>query len=425
MEDSFRVRVDKIFGSLASSSSSSSTSQPVNNSLWCLNDDEVEKIEWNRQKDSPDEPDSTPYPSSFDGFFADESFRNKNIAIASASQSQGEDFRKQLETDLQDLDDGDEDEDEDEDEDGKPSRGGSAAFNRFAKPDDHDDEEWDIRSHIGKDCTLDYEEEEDEYDKVAVGREKAGERLYMKAVRDDEGFEVPNSFSGGFRDPRANHLAAKLRLKQDAQAVGAAESKDVDAPPKSILKRKEREMGSSKSQKRVRFDSTCKTESAEESKDVAMEEAIMGKEWSSGVPDYIRNPSRYTHYTFDTINEMDEASNRQAYMDFLNLVRKSEEDASARQEVLPKSVTFTPRRKAVEGDALVRSNQEQGSVDNHHKKAAFPVGIAAGDSVQSEACAMEVEEEEEPTKIAQVKSSGSGRQYRVRRSPLDLDECVT
>ncbi|EPS68847.1 hypothetical protein M569_05921, partial [Genlisea aurea] len=75
------------------------------------------------------------------------------------------------------------------------------------------DEYFDVKSNIGRDCTLDYEEEEDEYDKVAVGTAESGDRLYMSFPAVDDGVEVngygelPTTFDSASRDPRANHAA--------------------------------------------------------------------------------------------------------------------------------------------------------------------------------------------------------------------------
>ncbi|KAJ6390114.1 hypothetical protein OIU77_024349 [Salix suchowensis] len=186
MEDSFRARVEKAFGSLPSSiiqtqqpssSSSSSLSSP-----WCLTDEEIQRNQWIRdRKEESHETETQPQPY-FD-----------------PDKPHDVDFESdEIERDLDDLDDGEED---------------SRALK--LKPEDYNDEEWDIKKSIGLDCTLDYEEEEDHYDKVAVGREKAGdERLYVTAMDDygidiDSGNEIPNSFEDVARDPRANHLAAK------------------------------------------------------------------------------------------------------------------------------------------------------------------------------------------------------------------------
>lgn len=110
MDESFRVRVDKVFGSLTETSNLSS--------LWCLTDDEIEKREWNRDTPSRElvDFDSKPCPPHIDGFFS--------------KSPQTLDFPKQLQSDLEQLGDGQE-------------------------PDD--DNELDIRSGIGLDCTLDYE----------------------------------------------------------------------------------------------------------------------------------------------------------------------------------------------------------------------------------------------------------------------------
>lgn len=97
MEDSFRVRVEKAFGSLPIPSSAS---------LWSLSEDEIN----NKPKPKPEpEPETETYPTS-----------------------------SGLEPDL--------DNDLDEDEIPAPS-----------KPSDYDDEQWQVKSGIGLDCTLDFE----------------------------------------------------------------------------------------------------------------------------------------------------------------------------------------------------------------------------------------------------------------------------
>lgn len=122
MEDSFRVRLDRAFGSLPIPSSSS---------LWSLTHDEINPKPTTNPTHQPEpepEPESKPY--SWSG------------AATSSSSSR---FQNKLEKDLEDLDD-----DDDDDEDDNEPRGPS-------KPDDYDDEQWQIRSGIGRDCTLDFE----------------------------------------------------------------------------------------------------------------------------------------------------------------------------------------------------------------------------------------------------------------------------
>lgn len=99
MEDSFRVRVEKAFGSLPIPSSAS---------LWSLTEDEIN----NPPKPKPEhQPKPKPYPSS-------------------SSSS----LDPHLENDLQ------------QDQNAGPS-----------KPPDYNDEQWQIKSGIGLDCTLDFE----------------------------------------------------------------------------------------------------------------------------------------------------------------------------------------------------------------------------------------------------------------------------
>jgi hypothetical protein len=121
MDDSFRVRVEKVFGSLAPSKSPVLQSSP-----WSLTDDEVERREWRRGTDTSDR-DETPCSSSFDEFF-------KKDEKASWRK-----LRRARQEDLHDLDDGNEQSDR--------SFGGK----------DGERDTWEIRSWIGLDSTLDRE----------------------------------------------------------------------------------------------------------------------------------------------------------------------------------------------------------------------------------------------------------------------------
>lgn len=123
MEDNFKVRVDKVFGSLSSSST------PNPSSLWSLTDDEIERNEWNRDNGEAE-------PDTF---------------LANRLKNKSDDFR--AEKDLLDLDDDKEDDDEDQTQ-ARDSRGSSS---HSLRGDDFNDEEWEIKSNIGADCTLDYE----------------------------------------------------------------------------------------------------------------------------------------------------------------------------------------------------------------------------------------------------------------------------
>ncbi|KAK4783448.1 hypothetical protein SAY86_007822 [Trapa natans] len=415
MEDTFKVRVDRIFGSLNASSVASASSDSSLRSHRSLTDDEIERKEWNRDKGSL-EPECRP-----------------NGSRITEEPSHG---LRELENDLDDLGDGLE---EDEEEPASPS----------GKPDDYNDDEWEIKSSIGRDCTLDYEEEEDVYDKVAVGREKAGERLYMKDFCDygreiDSGNGLPFSFGNADRDLRANHMAAEVRLKEDAEAdrekgtltvlEGRSNSasrswikpSEDDRNLKSILKRKDGQMGS-KPRKRVRFNALCIAEAPAMAEDTQMEtrgaaasrEApVPSQKFSSAVPDYICNPSRYTHYTLDSSGDMDEQANRQAYMDMLNILKRSQnpEDETPRER--PSSVIFVPRKRR-KGDASNGNYADSQvkvkvveEVPNHRK--GLPVGIAIEDDHESGACAMEEDDEIAPAVNVGSSSRKAGRHYRVK-----------
>ncbi|KAL3526247.1 hypothetical protein ACH5RR_010903 [Cinchona calisaya] len=429
MEDTFRVRVDKVFGSLTSSSSSDIFTPSSSSSLWSLSNEEIERKEWKRH--SP--PDQQPTPL-------------------------------QLHSDLQELND-----------------------QQITQEQD-----WDIRSTIGLDCTLDFEEEEDEHDKVATGREEAGALLYMCDIVDygigvNAHNELPSSFAEATRDPRANHMAAKLRLREDAETAGNfdtlklseiyapsltnAQSNVVDDTiiPKPILKKREKPMDE-KSPKRVRFhkqslgpkDSSTGSCSVEETSTVGAfdlpdslssgieakaadqdsslpqksssnEESAVLEDSSSlpkvctSVPDYLRNPTRYTRYNLDSSNDMDDESNRKAYMEFLNQLKKPRtadlqlDDSSVSFQ---HSLTFTPKKKRHDS-SLVKDNefkQYQGEIS---KEKPFPVGIAAGDAQaqDGEVCAME---EDAVETVVGKYSHKPGRQYRTRsKTDMDSDDHET
>lgn len=132
MEDSFSVRVDKTFGFLAGSSASVTSSSL--SSLWSLTGEEIEKREWNRDKGSP-EPELELRPCK-DDFFGTE-----------------------LEKDLLDLDDDDDVEEEHEGVEEQQQLRNSSTQSAKPKPmpDDYNEEQWEIKSSIGLDCTLDHE----------------------------------------------------------------------------------------------------------------------------------------------------------------------------------------------------------------------------------------------------------------------------
>jgi hypothetical protein len=91
MEESFKVRVDKIFGSLASSSSETTETTPPS-SLWSLTDEEIERREWVRDKTIPE--------SELEPVFG-------NHGKGSEKEISPVDLRDELEKDLEDLEEDD------------------------------------------------------------------------------------------------------------------------------------------------------------------------------------------------------------------------------------------------------------------------------------------------------------------------------
>ncbi|KAM7484004.1 hypothetical protein LguiA_000013 [Lonicera macranthoides] len=379
VHESFKARVDKIFGSLTSSSKSSSLSSS-SSSPWSLTDGEVEKREWSRRdKVEPNRDDETPCSSSFDVLF----FKNKkNLRRRRRNKSPST-------TLLDDLEDP-----KDDDDDGSAN------------------DEWEIRSSIGLDCTLDYEEEEDEYDKLAEGRENAGDRLYMKNVTDHGPYlnshnVLPTSIHVVCRDPRANRYAGKIRLKKDeVAATGKLDSDQTgdkfksdtredphimasedSVQPKSILKRKENAT-TAKSSKRVKFDPDCKEDDCEEASEkyngsltASVNDSSVAKN-APRVPDYLLNPSKYVCYSFDSTTDIDEKS---------IMLEQKLDDASSIDT--PISVVFIPRKKTSEAKAAicnseVKQNHGDGSKQSS-TQASSALGIAAGDVQQNEIGLME------------------------------------
>lgn len=293
-------------------------------------------------------------------------------------------------------------------------------------------------------------EEEDEIDKVATGRENAGERLYMGEVTNHGPYlnshnVLPTSACNTTKDPRANHLAARMRLKEDdseaqksdsnstsdlgVAGVGAKQSTDDQLNLKPILKRKDR-VAESKSRKRVRFDPGCinnSEEMPEHIQDSSAGDSSMDTNGESitsrKVPDYILNPSKYTCYSLDSSNEVNDESNRRACLDFLKLVRGSK---SAEQEDtpvdLPKSVTFVPRKKSsdskpMDGISEVKEKREEDIKQQLLNRSGGPVGLAA-EEAQEETSDMD-EDTPQTTTNNSFSSQKPSRRYRTKSNSED------
>lgn len=303
------------------------------------------------------------------------------------------------------------------------------------------------------------QEEEDEFDKVAVGAGETGDRVYMRNVKyadyqidDVSGCgELPSSLQVTVKDPRANHSAAKLRLREDAVAAGDLDAlqlsessmvTNLDAQdiqkeqleidnPKPILKKREN-LIDAKTPKRVRFmvDSESSTHEDQQSSgasDMASEpnatNALSVSEQTSdpskysGVPDHVRNPSKYTHYTFDSSDDMDDELNREACVNLFHDLRRRSADTLMEETPaeLPKSIVFTPKKKP-EHESTMKTENELKTREDQDKKR-WSVEITAEDAEESEISAME---EDGLSPDVDRGSRKPGRQYRTKAND-DID----
>ncbi|KAK1281469.1 hypothetical protein QJS10_CPB22g00481 [Acorus calamus] len=313
MDDSFKARVDRLFGSKLFEAVPKSAF-PV--SSWSVSDGEVERNEWDREsKREGSDREETPLSSSFDGPC----------------------WRQRKKREFEDVD-----------EIGSDDEGGGGAGGGGDGPvGEEEREEWEIRSSVGLDSTLDHEDEEDEFDKFAFCKEEVSDRVYMSDIKDQGAFLnfhniISDPYNDGCdevqhnKDPRADLSAAKARLKEDKDGPRSSGPHTINSQAramengmnlKSILKRKEGPMLESKTNKRVRFDKTSEDDQKQESEQahdsflVTESMEATPKEDARVVPDYIRNPSKYTHYTFDSVEEDDELSNLHAFDVFRNMLK--------------------------------------------------------------------------------------------------------
>ncbi|KAK8938013.1 hypothetical protein KSP40_PGU017476 [Platanthera guangdongensis] len=516
MEDSFELRVKRLFGSQLFQSVPGSS---FPSSSWSVVDGEVERREWNRERGLG--PDRSEDPCSSD--FADGGCFSKKRRSRRSSTGDFELDFDELDDDI-DAAEGRRDDDEEEEEDGRG--------------EEVDGDVTEIRSSIGLDPTLDnekiwkqptrstagrspsvygcrhkrhmeatdeigagssqsrrnnrtvllpqkktrtgaapaatiecfnscnylsltlnnmnvvmilvdkelkeqiFEDEEDEYDRAALGggASERSERLYMSDVKNhgphlnyhsifEDTEDDPYNGSHDFlKDPRADHLAAATRIGEDQKAAenfpvqnyGKADLAIEDIQLKPILKRKEL-LDDSKPKKRVRFNHAAKAYN--DLKATAVDPNSIMFDESVGLPDYIRNPSKYTCYTFEDYEDSNLA-NKRAFEDFRNLHKKSNSEEQQHQqqqhmdeEELPKSITFNPRRKShdvvpVNNDFRDARESDPGVARSAHIAAgeSIRVGVSRIDEIATEETPMDTET---PCENERVGSSRRGRQYRA------------
>ncbi|RLM73349.1 uncharacterized protein C2845_PM15G06850 [Panicum miliaceum] len=431
-QEAFEARVKRLFGSRLFDAVPDSSFPAAS---WSVASGDVERHRWAKPSEARDAEEEAAGEAARGDTPCASAFYDANGCLRGRRRrSRQEEF----EGDLDDLD-------EDEEEDGE--RGRKTA---------EEDEEEGVRVNIGLDPTLDREEEEDKYDREAFGREDAADRVYMHDIMDDginmsinsivpdlldDSIEDVYRFS---KDPRADIRAASARLREDdglakdgdshyaAQAkelptVGMQIKKAVeDVNVKPILKRKE-EQADLKPRKRVRFDASVKDPESDmfehdedspmvpQSMDVVTEkENTSTPSESPGVPDYVRNPSKYTRYTLD-VPESNDASNRRALADLHDLLGKPDPNKihSGTPVEIPSSVTFIPRKKSVDAMAVdegPRTSDSNSSV----------IGMVAGASDETDQCEMDEDDSKgSSTPQMHTNSKASSRRYRSIRTDGD------
>ncbi|KAG8064279.1 hypothetical protein GUJ93_ZPchr0004g39484 [Zizania palustris] len=421
-EEGFESRVKRLFGSRLFDDVPASSFPAAS---WSVASGDVERQRWARPSEARDEEEER------------EGVDRGDTPCASAFYDANGCLRGRRRRRKQDFEGGLSDDDEEEEEE-KESDGGG-------KQRQEEEEEEAVRVSIGLDPTLDREEEEDRYDREAFGREDAADRVYMNEIMDgginmsintvvpdilDDSIEEIHRFS---MDPRADLSSASARLGEyDGSAKGGhystAQTKESptggiqamktgDINVKPILKRKE-EQGDSKPRKRVKFVADVKDQQAKlpeqnedspmvpQSMDVVKENNSSTPSESPGIPDYVKNPSKYTRYTLDT-PECNDESNRRALADLHNVLRRSEPEAPVE---IPTSVLFIPRKKSV--DAMTVDEGPKSSDSN-----SSPIGLAVGVSDEIEHCEMDEDDPKvSPLPQVQTNSKMNSRRYRSSRT---------
>ncbi|KAL3700622.1 hypothetical protein R1sor_018644 [Riccia sorocarpa] len=503
MESSFRTRVDRAFGFLLGSnvqnpgtavreSAADSESSGAAADIWSVSEQPISSERFPKAGDEDTEGESD------DNTAADyERFLKM--------ERRG---RRRRRDDLTADEPADEREDEDsEDEQREPKRRredteyADDVILQRADYDEEDAEVQEMRRMIGRDCTLDFEEEEDEYDKLAVGREGTGDRIYMREIRDSglDTFHDPPGHSGALgtlrRDSRANHAAAAARLKEDKEAEEnynrTASGRDrTDSQAKlprvssaiSCLKRRLGDEGKPKeapsettpqiigglsSTEKVAEGSQDRRSSDHEGKsglDVAAQASDLGSDASlvtrkekkartvrfavaddvseenreregevavstnrsntisnygrvpSSVPDHVRNPSKYTHYTLEwSDDEEDSKTNLSAFQSFVALQKEQEKPEESGSVALPKAITFNPK---VGGNSLKAAGNGVERSKKAPSSGQVQPSVSFSDSVVDDEPNTKISVEVVPS--SRLSESRSNRNFR-KRTTLEED----
>ncbi|KAL3500962.1 hypothetical protein ACH5RR_035411 [Cinchona calisaya] len=229
---------------------------------------------------------------------------------------------------------------------------------------------WDVHSMIGLDSTLDHEDEEDDFDRMAQGietrmlpnsfhdhipeyyyylstqigsqEEKHNASKYYYVVDDSDGDDF-DSMSPLCKTKQKNASTKNLQPSFDDCRVDFQGSSNPPKQPrlKSILKKKQD--AAVKHGKHVTFDLSFKDDfqsppaknygqdaDTTQNRKQALFQASED-EHPPEVPDYLLNPSKYTHYSLNSCSELDQVSNTQACTLYLQQAKKLKLDHSTKE----------------------------------------------------------------------------------------------
>ncbi|KAJ7538098.1 hypothetical protein O6H91_11G033800 [Diphasiastrum complanatum] len=481
MEGSFETRVSRVFGSLREDPAASGSSLQ----FWSINEQQQidrssERRKWDgdEEESGSDAESDTPCAARYERFLRLQWGEGEEARAAAGEREHAASGRpgKRMKRDGATADEGNKavtlaGVQDKEDEEGE----GDEEF----EEEGAEDEVEQMRMMIGMDETLDFEDEEDEYDKVAVGREAAGDRIYMKEIRACNGMQSSLTTLPGSlyemkqiaRDSRANHAAAAARLAEDARVAATrgttglnqingnveimkkaairpalkgankkAEKEDLSKGPlgeisddlsrynfsdvsdssQQVKRNRDKDLLEERAtcgvtgnsverpamKKRVRFAEDLLQSDSGKSPDkqehasvpllmrsdaVSQPQQFLSSDNKSDrcskVPDHVRHPWKYKHYTLDWSDD-DDGDGENKNLEAFQAVRSNIETSSERSEQvveLPKSILFSPRCKVVL-ESKQRSLNECLKINGAEKVSdiediqlqKLPVGIAAG-----------------------------------------------
>ena len=294
------------------------------------------------------------------------------------------------------------------------------------------------------------QEEEDLFDKLAMGRENADDRIHMTDATDHgTGLNAHNVLTQsnnakiGLKDGEMeaqNFISPYSCRKTASDAQEIYRQGSGHGVVKSILKRKG-DTTITNSTKRVKFDlskndyNEAPARAADSPTDSCLVEIEVSEEEDDSllsentlpVPDYVLNPSKYTHYTLDSSRDVIEDSKSQACAELLEEMKRSKAKESDNSVDLPKSITFIPKKKICDANKLAdRSGQTKKNQDDsgcngsslHQTGFPFPVGIAAGEAHQTET-GMDEGPDANPAADKSLGFKNPNRHYRTKTSSDD------